>query len=396
MRAAKKITQLNKSLLQQAAEDFNDEALSNLNDRADILHNWAIYLLAKGFNQKEIWTKLGELNTQSILTNPIIAEDEELMIVDGTEIIKREHVTQFMVEEAIVRYQKQGREFDVNKYINLITKLNKPKSIKVEKNKPKVDEIPTNNEKTNGKTQKDDVSKAVLAGTAVATPTIAGTILHKRKGYTQIPQEEPESTYAQQHEDIELENIGHNQNGEDELLIEHPESSAGVGTGGAISSGIAGTAAGAAGGAGLTGTQVAFATTAVAGAGIATGLGIVSTKDKNKPKQGYVLPNSDYIGPGNDIHIAPARNKADQIAKDHDIGYDNLIKYAQSNYISEEEFREKVNNLDKTAIDEFSKDYEESGNWQSFVGKYGLKIKTNIEKFINKQIYPTLPGKYTE
>lgn len=128
---------------------------------------------------------------------------------------------------------------------------------------------------------------------------------------------------------------------------------------------------------------------------IGTAIGAaVSNQSDDKPKRGYVLPNSDYIGPGNDIHIGPARNAADQAAKEHDLEYEKIINEARGKYMSQQEFTNRIRQADKKAISEFEEDIKQTGNWQAYVGKYGLKIKSGVETLIGKPIYPRRPGKH--
>lgn len=110
-------------------------------------------------------------------------------------------------------------------------------------------------------------------------------------------------------------------------------------------------------------------------------------------ERGATLPNSEYIGPFNPISVGAARNAGEQAAKTHDVNYQNLIDYAKTNEISESDFRGRVHSFDQSAIDEFDADWKNTGNWHSFVGKYGLKGKVAVEKAIGKQIYPQHPGK---
>ena len=134
----------------------------------------------------------------------------------------------------------------------------------------------------------------------------------------------------------------------------------------------------------------------VAGAAISAGLlaytsyNLLNTTRRKFENEGLVLPNSEYIGPGNKIKIDAPRHRADVIAKDHDIGYTQLIELARRTEMSNDEFIKRVSALDKTAIEEFAADYKTSGSWQSYVAKYGLKIKSAVENIIGVQ-YPVQP-----
>lgn len=105
------------------------------------------------------------------------------------------------------------------------------------------------------------------------------------------------------------------------------------------------------------------------------------------------MPNSEFIGPGNPIYIGAAKNPSEQAAKEHDINYGNLIDYAKNNYISQKEFTERVHQFDQEAINNFEKDWQETGNWHAFAGKYGLKVKQLAESIYGKSIYPSHSGK---
>ncbi|XP_049955448.1 uncharacterized protein LOC126471369 [Schistocerca serialis cubense] len=111
-------------------------------------------------------------------------------------------------------------------------------------------------------------------------------------------------------------------------------------------------------------------------------------EESNLGHKGYNLPGSDYVGSGNPINIDAPRSGADAIAKEHDVGYDNLLKEARERPFTEEEFRQRVQQLDAKAIIDFAIDWSHTRNWHSFVGKYGLKLKTAVEQRIGKTLYP--------
>lgn len=117
-----------------------------------------------------------------------------------------------------------------------------------------------------------------------------------------------------------------------------------------------------------------------------TAYGIKKLIERTKEK-GAVLPNSEYIGPGNPIPISAAKNKPDQIAKDHDVAYGKLIERMRQTPMTEDEFAIELHKLDQTAIDEFEKEYKESGSWNAWIGAKGLKIKQKIEKHTGP-LYP--------
>lgn len=134
--------------------------------------------------------------------------------------------------------------------------------------------------------------------------------------------------------------------------------------------------------------------TGVLGSTLAVGAGVAAKKlyDRISDK-GAVLPNSEFIGPGNPIYIGAAKNPSEQAAKEHDINYTNLIEFAKQHEVSASEFSERVHQFDRTAIDQFEKDWKETGNWHAFAGKYGLKTKLIIEKALGGALYPRNPGK---
>jgi hypothetical protein len=107
--------------------------------------------------------------------------------------------------------------------------------------------------------------------------------------------------------------------------------------------------------------------------------------------KGLVLPNSEYIGPGNPVNVGAAKNPAEQTAKEHDINYTNLIQYAKTHQLTQQEFTDKVHHLDQSAINSFENDWKSTGNWNAFIAKYGLTFKTAVERVYGKAIYP---GKY--
>jgi hypothetical protein len=179
----------------------------------------------------------------------------------------------------------------------------------------------------------------------------------------------------------------------EDILIDIPEVTE---TTGLLSGGTAAAAGGTAlfGGAGSTlGTGATLATGILGATAIGAGAyGIKKIVDRAHDK-GLVLPNSEFIGPGNPIHIGAAKNPSEQTAKEHDINYTNLINHAKENHISEKEFTNQVHQFDQRAIEEFEKDWKETGNWHAFAGKYGLKVKQAVEQLYGKSIYPSHSGK---
>lgn len=128
-------------------------------------------------------------------------------------------------------------------------------------------------------------------------------------------------------------------------------------------------------------------------AGVATALGAGTASLINHIKDnGATLPGTDYVGPGNDIHIDAPRSGSDAIAKEHDVGYDDIQRRARLGQLTEDEFAANVEHLDNEAIRKFADNYHSSGEWQSFVGRWGLYLKNRIEA-VTGTLYPTFPGK---
>lgn len=97
---------------------------------------------------------------------------------------------------------------------------------------------------------------------------------------------------------------------------------------------------------------------------------------------------------GNPIPIGAAKNKADQIAKDHDIGYSQLIEDSKQGKYTKEEFHQRLSSLDEKAIQEFKQEYKDSGSWNAYIGKKGLQIKKATEN-ITGPLYPKQQTTFT-
>lgn len=126
---------------------------------------------------------------------------------------------------------------------------------------------------------------------------------------------------------------------------------------------------------------------AAGGALLYTALKGDSSEEVEKKKQanpnfdsdhGYNLPGHYFIGPGNkaDRPEDPV-DRDDAIAKEHDEKY------------SKAKTEEDILEADKDAINKFDKDWKETSNLHSLVGKVGLGIKHTIEKHTGV-IYPKL------
>lgn len=119
----------------------------------------------------------------------------------------------------------------------------------------------------------------------------------------------------------------------------------------------------------------------------AVGIGGYLT-EKLANKRGYTLPGSDYVGPGNSIPIEAAKNPVDQIARDHDIKYQEIQTKYEKGHIDKSTFDTEVRKADKEASARFA---EESGV-HAVIGKLGLETKQAVEK-LTGVLYPSVPGK---
>lgn len=97
-------------------------------------------------------------------------------------------------------------------------------------------------------------------------------------------------------------------------------------------------------------------------------------------EKGAVLPNSEYIGPGNPIPIGAAKNPSEQIAKEHDLAYTNAKTHSD------------VQSADRDAYTRFRDEHHKSGDYYAKIAQLGLQAKSNIEKVIGVQ-YPRNLGK---
>ena len=123
------------------------------------------------------------------------------------------------------------------------------------------------------------------------------------------------------------------------------------------------------------GTTGSVATGVLGGTLLGAGAyGIKKLTDRTSEK-GLVLPNSEFIGPGNPIHIGAAKNPAEQIAKDHDLAYTNAKTHSD------------VQSADREAYYKFRDEYHKSGDYYAKIGQLGLQAKYGIEKVIGVQ-YP--------
>lgn len=137
-------------------------------------------------------------------------------------------------------------------------------------------------------------------------------------------------------------------------------------------------------GAGTASTAATTAGTFLLGGGAAV-VGGIATKifDNGRSGKGYVLPNSEYIGPGNPIPISATRNSADQAAKVHDAGYRDINP--------NKDHHEQIKKLDKEAIKAFDEAYEKDGHINAKIGSIGLGVKRKVEDTLGFALYPPKP-----
>lgn len=122
-------------------------------------------------------------------------------------------------------------------------------------------------------------------------------------------------------------------------------------------------------------------------------LGAVTNKAINSIKtHGAVLPGTEYVGPGNPINIDAPRSEVDAIAKEHDVGYQDFQDRAERGELTEQEFVEGIDFLDNKAIQQFADRFHTGGEWQAFLGRWGLWLKNRVER-VTGPIYPKFPGK---
>lgn len=146
---------------------------------------------------------------------------------------------------------------------------------------------------------------------------------------------------------------------------------------------------------GTTGGGIATTSSLAAGAAVtggAVGLGALTAAAVNRFKEkGATLPGTDYVGPGNNINIDAPRSASDAIAKEHDINYRDLLNAANAGQITVKQFAAVLDHFDNKAIQQFAENFHNSGEWQSFVGRWGLYFKNRIER-VTGPLYPTFPA----
>jgi hypothetical protein len=136
--------------------------------------------------------------------------------------------------------------------------------------------------------------------------------------------------------------------------------------------GVAGASAATAGGSSAVG--IGLGTAAVAtGVGIGIGVNVATDwgTDEYNPS-----PGRHYLGPGNTLSGRTPIDSADEIAKYHDELYQVAVETGD------------ISRADIIAIDQFKKDFESTGNWGSFLGRFGLTLKHAFEQKFGV-VYPS-------
>ena len=128
--------------------------------------------------------------------------------------------------------------------------------------------------------------------------------------------------------------------------------------------GAAGGGAATASGSGIAGGAAIAGGAIVAGTALGVGLNVATNwgTDEYNPS-----PGRHYLGPGNTLSGRVPVDSADEIAKYHDELYEVAASY------------EDISRADVIAIDRFKTDFERTGNWGSFLGRFGLGLKKAFE-----------------
>lgn len=137
------------------------------------------------------------------------------------------------------------------------------------------------------------------------------------------------------------------------------------------------------------GAPVDIARAGLTGGAIGAAAGGAIEAVTSGPYGGVTLPGSDYIGPGNKVLPGAARFTADQIAKEHDVTYAEIIRRAQQGkYENEDQFYAAVHQADLDAENAFLEDWQKHGSIYGLVGAYGLKFKYLVgDKLISYPAY---------
>ncbi len=123
-------------------------------------------------------------------------------------------------------------------------------------------------------------------------------------------------------------------------------------------------------------TGILAPSTAAVGTGIGAGLVTIGAGLAIGLSGGATLPGHKYIGPGNEEDAGEPVDEDDRIASVHDTAYGVAAT------------QEEVRAADTHAIDEFDKDFQETGNIHSAIGRTGLQIKKAVEDRVGV-LYPS-------
>lgn len=108
-------------------------------------------------------------------------------------------------------------------------------------------------------------------------------------------------------------------------------------------------------------------------------------EDKQVPgRSGLLLPGHNWIGPGNPVDNAPAVDRDDEIAEQHDREY----HAAHS--------KDDIRASDWKALKEFGSDFIHTGNWHSGLGALGIGAKYLGESLIGVQYPRSFTGNYAK
>lgn len=103
----------------------------------------------------------------------------------------------------------------------------------------------------------------------------------------------------------------------------------------------------------------------------------------------FLVPGYNYLGPGNPIDNGPPTNKIDEVARKHDLDYDEAERTFASTGNIEQAF-ENIHKADKEFLRSVSE--LEPGTYSEFFGKYigqaGIGIKSQVEGILHSTLYP--------
>jgi len=101
----------------------------------------------------------------------------------------------------------------------------------------------------------------------------------------------------------------------------------------------------------------------------------------------------NYFGPGNPYPNGESLGPADDVARDHDKFYSDILSV--SDQLSNQDYRAKIGEADSIAIEQFVAKFR-GGDIASGFGAAALSIKSAVEKAVGRVIYPvpSVAGKY--